>query len=120
MEQHPARHDDHQDRPPKPSARERQKWSALRKRSGALLTALAGRLPAEALEKARMYHFAGEWASLVNGLAYQLVHHQIPMTPAEKDALRDIMNVFERPHPRYRYIVNRDEVVDSLNLIDRE
>lgn len=120
MAQYPPHHDDQQDRPPRPSAPERRKWSVFREGSGELLAHLAGRLPPEALEKARMYHFAGEWPSLVNGLAYQLVHHQIPVTAAEQEVLRDLLNTFERPHPRYRYITNRDDVLASLNVLEGE
>lgn len=120
MEQRPPHRGGHQDRPPRPSAQERQKWSILREQSAELLAALAGRLPPEALERARTYHFAGEWPSLINGLAYQLLDHQIPVTAAEKEALRVLLNTFERPHPRYRYITNRDDVLASLIVAEGE
>jgi hypothetical protein len=83
-----------------------------------LLAGLTNRLPDEDIEEARMYYAAGEWPFVAQGLAYSLVHQQIPVTPAEMNSLGEILRFFEAPAPRFGYLTNRDEVLAALNVVE--
>lgn len=83
----------------------------------ALLELLANRLPANRLEEYRTLSNVGEWGILINELSASLVVRQIPVTPAERDALAALLNWF-RPAAvsDLAYIRDRDNTLSSLNV----
>ncbi|WP_424187295.1 hypothetical protein ACOBQX_05635 [Actinokineospora sp. G85] len=72
-----------------------------------LLEALADRLPADRLAGYRSLSAAGEWAELVDLVGASLVKRQIPVTPAERDQLAEVLAQFP-PNPEYRYLSDPD------------
>ncbi len=113
-----ADHGNDEGRPPRPTPEQRQKWAAIRRQGGELLDRLSDRLPEEQLTTYRKFHFVGELGLLANGIAATLVNRHIPVTPDEKEALRELLYAFSLPQKHYRYITSRDQVLDSLHITE--
>jgi hypothetical protein len=81
---------------------------------------VADRLPPDVLAQLRTFNFAGEWAELVANLAAVLLLRKIPVTTDERDALRGILDSFGPAPAGYAFIADRDTVLASLTLTERE
>jgi hypothetical protein len=53
---------------------------------------------------------------MANLLAAVLVKDRIPVSPADKEALRELLYWFPLPLPEYRYIHARADVLASLSI----
>lgn len=74
--------------------------------SRTLLDVLSDRIPGEQLESCRSSSDAGEYAELVDELAAILVKRKISVAPVERDALREVMEMFSQPMDGYAYLGN--------------
>ena len=88
--------------------------------SQSIVDRLADRLPADHLPSLRDMLFAGEFDLLADLIGAMLSKRQIPITPDEYQAVRDLLYRFNSEHvmTHYQYIANRDEVLASLNVVD--
>ncbi len=88
--------------------------------SRALLERFADRLPPNRLEEYRTLSDVGEWGMLLHLLSASLVTRQIPVNPAERDALAALLNWF-RPATvaNLAYIRDRENTLASLNVTDQ-
>jgi len=81
-----------------------------------LLDRLADRLPHDNLKDLRTFNFVGEWNELANNLLAILVRNEIPVSPDEKEELRNLLYFFDLPVPYYDFINDRDAILASLNV----
>lgn len=86
--------------------------------SRALLESVADRLPDERLARLRTLSDVGEWSLLVNGLCASLIKREIPVTPAERDALTAVLASFTAPHQRYKYLNDPEGTLAALNVVE--
>ncbi len=90
----------------------------LRERCTWLLDQLADRLDPETLGIYQRMNFAGEWMLLADNVAATLVKDQIPVSAAEREALRLILYAFNTESTSYSYVAARDDVMASLVVTD--
>lgn len=88
----------------------------LSRNSRSLLEQLADRFPPDQLEICRDHATGGEWGELVDNMSAVLVKRNIPVTPAERDALAALLNMYPVPLEDYDYISNRDQTLAALNV----
>lgn len=88
----------------------------LRTDSRELLERLADRLPQDKLNEYRSLSDVGEWAILVDLLSATLVKRNIPITPAERDALADLLALFPTTVEDLDYITHRDQTLAALTV----
>jgi hypothetical protein len=86
--------------------------------SKALLERLTDRLPQDIVKSYKSYSDAGEWIELINLLCASLVKRNIQITPAERNALKNLLCRFQVPIEGYDFINNRNETLASLNVVD--
>ncbi|MGW5753701.1 hypothetical protein [Nocardia rhamnosiphila] len=86
--------------------------------SRALLERLADRLPTDKLATYRRYSDAGEWSELLDVLSATLVKLEVVVTPAERDALADLMARFAQPLEEYAYLGDPEGVLSRLNVTE--
>lgn len=94
----------------------KQRLRRLRTDSNALLETFADRLTEQQLTWSRSFSSAGEWTELVDGLCAYLVKREIPVTPAERDALAEVLAQFRDPSPDYTYLGDRDGTLAALTV----
>lgn len=87
--------------------------------SRALLESLADRLPEQRLTSLRRSSKAGEWTLLMDAMCASLVKRQIPITPAERNSLAEVLAVVAKPtlRPTYKYLQDVDETLAALNVV---
>jgi hypothetical protein len=84
-----------------------------------VLEGLRGRLPEENIANAEEEFEAGELILFLEGLVYQLVHHDVPISREEGDKIRELMLSFSLPVRNVFDIMNNREVwLDRLNVVD--
>lgn len=88
----------------------------LSEESHALLGQLADRIPTDQLEACRSLARGGEWPELIDLISSVLVTDQIPISPAERDALAALLRMQPIPSSRHHYIANRDQTLGSLHV----
>jgi hypothetical protein len=76
----------------------------------------ADRLTGQQLRWSRTFSDVGEWAELVDGLCAYLVKREIPVTPAERDALAAVLAQFVGPLPDYEYLADPDRTLARLTV----
>ncbi|WP_194814426.1 hypothetical protein [Nocardia sp. XZ_19_385] len=81
-----------------------------------LLEQLSDRLPPEAVAQYRTFSDVGEWGELVDGLCASLVKRRIPITPAERDSLAELMAMFTN-RDDYAYLRDPARVLTQLVVV---
>jgi hypothetical protein len=94
----------------------RQRLRRLRDDSRALLDMFADRLTEQEVAWSREFIEVGEWSLLVDGICAYLVKGEIPVTPAERDALAAVLAQFVDPRPVYEYLSDPDGTLDALTV----
>lgn len=94
----------------------KQRLRKLREDSNALLDMFADRLTEQQLSWSRSFSEVGEWTELVDGLCAYLVKGEIPVTPAERDALAAVLAQFRSPRPVYEYLCDPDGTLAALTV----
>ncbi|UGT57780.1 MafI family immunity protein [Nocardia asteroides] len=86
--------------------------------SAALLERFANRLRPEVLAQCKTYSEVGEWTLLIDNLCASLVKEKISISPAERDALADLMALFGNPNENSYmvYIDSYERVLEELNV----
>ena len=87
-----------------------------------LLASLGDRLFAETRESACTYLWAGEWGLVADEIAGVLSHHRVPVSPTERDLLRELLYAFDideadeafQPYPA---LSDRERVLAALNVV---
>lgn len=90
----------------------------LRDDSRSLLDTFADRLTERQLAWSRRFDFVGEWTELVDGLCAYLVKGEIPVTPAERDAIAAVLVQFVDPRPAYKYLNDPDGTLAALTIVN--
>jgi hypothetical protein len=88
----------------------------LREDSRVLLERFADRLTEQQLTTLRRFDFVGEWTEMIDGLCAYLVKGEIPVTPAERDAIAAVLAQFTSPRPVYKYLSDRDGTLAALTV----
>jgi hypothetical protein len=92
----------------------KQRLRKLRDDSRALLDMFADRLTEQEVTWSREFSDVGEWALLVDGICAYLVKGEIPVTPAERDAIAAVLAQFHDPRPVYEYLAYPDGTLAAL------
>jgi hypothetical protein len=102
------------------SEEQRLRLLELRGMCETILDRFGERLPAADFKQLRTFYSVGEWPLLADNLAAALMQDQIPVSSADKEALRRLLYWWQTPPSGYRYIASRDEVLASLPVVDAE
>lgn len=97
---------------------DKDKLNRLHRESLALLEELADRFDADKLKRLRTYSFVGEWGLLMESICATLIKRQIPITPAERDALAAVLALSPNISDRYPYWHTREQTLASLNVVE--
>lgn len=86
--------------------------------SAALLERFADRLRPEVLAQCQTYSEVGEWTLLIDNLCASLVKDKILISPADRDALADLMALIGNPNENSYmvFIDSYERVLDELNV----
>lgn len=87
-----------------------------------LLDSLGGRLFDDTRESVRSYLWTGEEGLAADELAGVLSHHQVPISPSERDLLRELLRAFEVDGHEEEFqhlpsLADRDRVLAALNVV---
>ncbi|MBB4906429.1 hypothetical protein [Actinophytocola algeriensis] len=96
----------------------KERLRRLHKDSRALLDMLADRLTEQQLSWSRTFSDVGEWSMLVDSLCAYLVKGNIPVTPAERDAVAAVLAQFTRPKPQHEYLDDPAGTLAALNVME--
>jgi hypothetical protein len=89
----------------------------LHEESRALLESIADRLPPQHVDQYRTLSDVGEWRELVESLCASLVKGQVPVTPAERDALAGVLARLTRPKPGYDFVNGPEGTLAALHVV---
>lgn len=94
------------------------RFAKLSNGSRELLERFADRLEPEILADYRSFSDVGEWTLLVDNLCASLVKRRILVSPAERDALADLLALFGDPKDNTDmfYIDDYERVLAGLNV----
>jgi len=87
-----------------------------------LLDSLGDRLFADTRESVRSYLWTGEEGLAADELAGVLSHHRVPVSPAERDLLREVLCAFDVDghEDEFRHLPSlsdRERVLAALNVV---
>jgi hypothetical protein len=86
-----------------------------------LLDSLGDRLFAATRESVRTYLWTGEEGLAADELAGVLSRHQVPVSPTERDLLRDLLYTFDvdgsEAFTHYPSLTDRERVLAALNVV---
>ena len=90
--------------------------------ANALLDSLGGRLFDDTRELVRSYLGTGEEGLAADELAGVLSHYQVPVSPVERDLLRELLYAFdvdghEEEFERLTALADRERVLAALNVV---
>ncbi|MFE6924858.1 hypothetical protein ACFVAV_27800 [Nocardia sp. NPDC057663] len=97
------------------------RFAKLSNGSRQLLERFADRLGPETLADFRSFSDVGEWTLLVDNLCATLVKHKILVSPAERDALAELLALFGDPKDNMDmfYIDDYQRVLGELNVFPK-
>lgn len=97
------------------------RFAKLSNDSRELLERFADRLEPEVLADYRSFSDVGEWTLLVDNLCATLVKHRILVSPAERDALAELLALFGDPKDNMDmfYIDDYRRVLGELNILPK-
>lgn len=81
-----------------------------------LLERLADRFPADQLRMCRSLATGGEWGELIDLISAVLVNRQVAVTPSERDALAELLYMYQVPKDEHDYITNWEQTLADLNI----
>lgn len=87
-----------------------------------LLDSLGARLFDDARESVRTYLWTGEEGLAADELAGVLSRYQVPVSPTERDLLREVLYAFDLEEggeapTHYRWLYDRERVLGGLNVV---
>jgi len=89
----------------------------FRSKLSALVESVSDRLGETDLRHVRGFYDVGEETLAIELIAAALMEESIPVTAQESKALRELLYSYDLPVAE-QYINRRDEVMDSLNVVD--
>lgn len=97
---------------------QKAEFAKIGNNSRELLERFADRLRPEVLAQCRTFSEVGEWTLLIDSLCASLVKERILVSPAERDALADLMTLFGNPKENAYlvYIDSYERVLEGLNV----
>lgn len=97
------------------------RFAKLNNGSRQLLERFADRLGPETLADLRSFSDVGEWTLLVDNLCATLVKSKILVSPAERDALAELLTLFGDPKDNIDmfYIDDYQRVLEKLNVFPK-
>ncbi|MGW6625688.1 MafI family immunity protein [Nocardia sp. NPDC055002] len=97
------------------------RFAKLSNGSRELIERFADRLEPEVLADYRSFSDVGEWTLLVDNLCATLVKRKILVSPAERDALAELLALFGDPKDNINmsYIDDYQRVLEELNVLPK-